>query len=96
MPRPTLEVADIFRGHGRSRALCDPNGDQFFSDFVATLDPNSPGSGKGRTTFLGGTDKFEGISGGHDYTLHGGEFKPPADLTYIQQGNFEGEYKIRE
>jgi hypothetical protein len=96
-----IGVYTNLNGVAKAEGRCvntDPSGDQFFGEFTVDLDSNN--NGKGKNVYLGGTGKFEGMGGGHNYVLHGGDFKVSPELTaastYVQQGIFEGEYKLNK
>jgi hypothetical protein len=73
----------------------DPAGDQLFLDFAGDRNPADAKVISGKTTYVDGTGKYAGISGGNMYVLHGGEFKTAAEQTYVQYGLLEGSYKFK-
>jgi hypothetical protein len=88
------EAAD---GEAVEQGFCvatDPSGDLFATKF--TLDRHKLGvSGrKGTASFIGGTGKFTGVTGTIAVVLHGAEFRPLVEGTYVSYVNIEGNYKL--
>jgi hypothetical protein len=75
----------------------DPAGDQFMTRTENT-DENAPSDAKirkGKATFLSGTGKFAGITGGWTFDNHFPEFKAPIENVYlVMTDNVDGWYKL--
>ena len=71
----------------------DPAGDQIGADVVSDgkIDLSKPFSAT--ASFVAGTGKYAGISGGWSFVGHSSEFKTP-DGTYVQYGPIKGSYKL--
>ena len=71
----------------------DPAGDQIASDVVSDgkIDLSKPFNAT--ASFVAGTGKYAGISGGWSFVGHSSEFKTP-EGTYVQHGPIKGSYKL--
>jgi hypothetical protein len=93
-----MGVASAINGEVRAKGNCvgtDPSGDQIYIDVVGDPNPADAKMVPGRVTYVDGTGKFAGISGGNVFVLHGPEYKLAAEQTYVQYGNLEGAYKFK-
>ncbi len=89
---------DITDGMAQFHGNCvatDPAGDQIASSFAS--DGKYPADAKsfnGATTFLKGTGKYAGISGGYKLVGHAPEFRTAAEGTFAEYATFQGSYKL--
>jgi len=93
-----IGVASVINGEVKGKGDCvgtDPSGDQLFLDFIGDPNPVDAKAISGKGTFVDGTGKYAGISGGDVYVLHGPEYKVAAEQTYVSYGNLEGNYKFK-
>ena len=93
-----IGVGWVINGEVRAKGNCvgtDPGGDQIFLDFTGEPGRADATMISGQGTFVDGTGKYAGISGGDMYVLHGPEYKTATELTYVQYGNLEGNYKFK-
>lgn len=82
-----------YRGHCIGT---DTSGDQMVIE-VMSANASTPADAKsvpGKTTFVSGTGKFAGITGGTTDELFHPQFKVSADNTYVQLVKFEGTYRL--
>jgi hypothetical protein len=104
-PRPVdhvtwrcIGVFTAIDGQAQAKGNCvgtDPSGDQMFTQFAGDRYPADAKSFTGKASYLGGTGKYDGMSGGFTYTLYGPQFKVAAELSYVQYGTVEGDYKLK-
>jgi hypothetical protein len=93
-----IGMGSVVNGEMSAKGNCvgtDPNGDQIFLDVTGDPSPADAKAISGKTTFVDGTGKYAGISGGNMYVLHGPEFKTATEQTYVQYGLLEGSYKFK-
>jgi hypothetical protein len=91
--------ANFVNGVGTPHGSCvgmDPAGDQISADWVhekwTSLDVKNV---HGSLKITGGTGKYSGISGGHNYIAHPNEFRTAVEGTYASYTtNNEGSYKL--
>jgi hypothetical protein len=76
-------------------AVTSPSGDQIVTSTVS--DAKFPADAKSYSlsgTFITGTGKYAGISGGWTGVFHGPDFRTPAEGTYTEYGEMKGSYKL--
>ena len=89
---------DITNGKAQHHGYCvatDPAGDQIGSSFAS--DGRYPADAKsfsGAVTFISGTGKYAGISGGDKYVGHAPEFRTAAEGTFVEYTTIQGSYKL--
>ena len=81
------------RSSGRC-VMTDIDGDQIALDSAVDWYPNSAKDYPGSITFVAGTGKYEGITGGFKEVCHNGVFKAAADNAFITYCTNEGNYKL--
>jgi hypothetical protein len=91
-------LGDFTNGMGQYHGYCmgiDPAGDQLVHNFSdSEKHPPDQKSWTGSFTWTTGTGKFTGISGTGAYELHGNEFRPLSEGTYVQFGTIHANYKL--
>jgi hypothetical protein len=81
------------RANGRC-TLNDVDGDQIAVDAAIDWYPKDAKDFSGDATFVAGTGKYEGITGGFKEICHNGVFRPAADNTFVGFCTNEGSYKL--
>jgi hypothetical protein len=90
-------VAEFVNGSGQVHGYCvgaDPSGDQFAFNFETEKHAPNQKSFKGSSTMITGTGKYRGVTGGSEFVVHGNEFRPMAEGTFVNYVTFEGHYKL--
>ena len=87
---------EMTKGMAEHHGYCvatDPAGDQFAGNFAS--DGKYAADAKsysGAVTFIGGTGKYAGISGGFTYVGHSPEFRAAAEGAFVDYITLEGSY----
>ena len=90
-------LAEFVNGSGQVHGYCvgvDPTGDQFAFDFETEKHAPNQKSFKGSSTMTTGTGKYRGVTGGSEFVVHGNEFRPLAEGTFVNYVTFQGHYKL--
>ena len=91
-------MGDDVNGAGQNHGYCvgtDQAGDQLVHDFSDNeKHATDQKSWRGSATWTTGTGKFAGISGRFTFVIHGNEFRPGTEETYVQYATFQGNYKL--
>ena len=91
-------LSDVTNAMAQHHGYCvgtDPAGDQIAGSYAS--DGKYPADAKsysGALTFITGTAKYAGISGGLKYVCHSPDFRPAAEGSYLQYCTFQGSYKL--
>jgi len=91
-------IGDFINGEGQEHGYCvgiDPSGDQVVLDFQSEQHAPDQKTWRGRGTLTTGTGKYAGISGGHDYVVHGNELRTATEGNYTVFVTYEGAYQIQ-
>jgi hypothetical protein len=81
------------RSSGRC-SLTDIDGDQIAADSAIDWYPNGAKDYEGKISFIAGTGKYEGITGGFKEVCHNGVFKTAADNAFAVYCTNAGNYKL--
>jgi len=81
-----------FRGYC---VFTDPDGDRIAMNIASDgTHPFSAKTWSGSGTFTTGTGKYTGVSGNDAFHCRGGEFKTPAEGTFVDYCVHQGSYKL--
>lgn len=89
-----FDITNAMAQHHGYCVVTDPAGDQIAGSFAS--DGRYPADAKsisGAFTFITGTGKYAGISGGNKYVGHP-EFRTAAEGTFVIHNTFQGSYKL--
>ena len=82
-------IKGAFNNNSGFCVYMDAEGDQWFSTYDSA---GQIGQGKGTYTIVGGTGKYQGISGGGEFTYT--DMRPVSEGTFQTQTKYKGNWKL--